>query len=108
LAVGLALAALTPVASSLAAGAAAKPAAGATRSAVLKAFAAADGNASEVKGIYVSRSNAALAVVCEKTPEAGYRAYVFAGAHGSWRLSALGVPGRAGNSSDRQVERACP
>jgi hypothetical protein len=106
--VGLALAALTPVASGLAAGSASKPAAGATRSAVLKAFSAADGNASEVRGVYLSRSNAALAAVCEKTPEAGYRAYVFAHVHGSWRLTVLGVPGRAGNAADRQLERACP
>lgn len=108
LAAALVLTALAPASNGLASGSSSKPAGGSTRSAVLHAFAVADGNAAEVKGVYLSRTNATLAVVCDRTPEAGYQAYVFTRTHGSWRLAALGVPGRAGSSADRQLERACP
>ena len=98
--------ALAP-AGALAAGSSARPATKSERSAILKAYAASDGNTSAVRGVYVSRSNQALAVVCERTPEAGVYASVFARAHGAWRYVTSGAPGRAGSSADRTLERAC-
>ncbi len=74
----------------------------------MRSFAANDGNSSAVSGVYVSRSNSSLAVVCERTPEAGARAYVFGRTHGSWRYLTGGSPGHAGNSADQRLERACP
>ncbi len=95
-------------ASALAASSSARPATRAERAAIMKSFAANDGNSSAVDGVYVSRSNSSLAVVCERTPEAGPRAYVFGRARSSWRYLAGGAPGHAGNSADQRLERACP
>jgi hypothetical protein len=85
----------------------ARPATKSERSALVHVFAANDGSASQVHGVYVSRSNASLAVVCARTPEAGTRAYVFSHARGSWRYVTSGAVGRACNSADRALERAC-
>jgi hypothetical protein len=94
--------------SALAGGSSARPATRAERAAIMRSFAANDGNSSAVSGVYVSRSNSSLAVVCERTPEAGARAYVFDRTHGSWHYLAGGSPGHAGNSADQRLERACP
>ncbi|HMD56573.1 MAG TPA: hypothetical protein VKG82_03785 [Solirubrobacteraceae bacterium] len=100
--------ALSLAGGALAASTSARPPTKSERAAILKAFAANDANSSSVRGVYVSRSNANLAVVCERTPEAGSRAYVFGRSHGSWRYLVSGAPGGAGNSADRRLERACP
>jgi hypothetical protein len=73
----------------------------------MKAFTAADGSSSGVHGVYVSRSNSSLAVVCVHTPEAGIQGFVFGRAHGSWRYVTSGPAGRVGNAADRQLEHAC-
>ncbi len=70
-------------------------------------FTANDGSFSEVHGVYVSRSNSTLAVVCVRTPEAGSQGYVFHHAKGAWRYVTSGPVGRAGNSTDRRLEQAC-
>jgi len=73
----------------------------------MKVYVANDGGSSGVRGVFVSRSNSGLAVVCVHTPEAGIRSFVFARSHGSWRYVTSGAVGRVGNSADRQLERAC-
>jgi len=98
----------TLAARALAASSSARPATRAERAAIMRSFTVNDGNSSAVSGVYVSRSNSSLAVVCERTPEAGVRAYVFGRTHGSWRYLAGGSAGHAGNSADRRLERACP
>lgn len=95
-------------ASALAASSPARPASRSERAAIIKSFAASDGNSHGVSGVYVSRSNASLAIVCQRTPEAGVRAYVFGRTHASWHYVTSGSPGHAGNSADRNLERACP
>jgi hypothetical protein len=86
----------------------ARPATRSERAAIMKAYTANDGGGSSgVHGVYVSRSNSSLAVVCVHTPEAGIQGFVFGRAHGSWRYITSGPAGRAGNSADRQLERAC-
>ncbi len=94
--------------SALAGTSSARPASRTERAAIIRAFTANDGNSSTVDGVFVSRSNSNLAVVCERAPEAGVRAYVFGRAHGSWRYLVGGSPGHAGNSADQRLERACP
>ncbi len=73
----------------------------------MASFTANDGSSSEVHGVYVSRSNSSLAVVCVRTPEAGIQAYVFGHARRSWRYLTSGSVGHAGNSADRRLEGAC-
>lgn len=75
--------------------------------AIVAAFTASDGNASEVHGVFVSRSHPGLAVVCVHTPEAGKLAFVFAHRKRSWRYVTSGRVGKAGNSTQRALERAC-
>jgi hypothetical protein len=77
------------------------------RQALAAVFGREDGNPSEIRGVYVSRSDANLAVVCARTPEAGTYAYVFTHSHRHWRYATSGRPGRAGSSRQRQLERAC-
>ena len=93
--------------SGLASSSSARPATRSERAAIMKSFSANDGNARVVHGVYVARSNSSLAVVCERTPEAGIETYVFGHTHGSWRYLVGGHPGSAGNSVDRRLERAC-
>ncbi|HME04031.1 MAG TPA: hypothetical protein VKG38_13495 [Solirubrobacteraceae bacterium] len=104
----VALITLALVPSALAGSSSARPATRSERVAIMKSFATSDGNSAAVNGVYVSRSNASLAVVCERTPEAGVQAYVFGRTRGSWRYLTGGSAGRAGNSADRRLERACP
>jgi hypothetical protein len=85
----------------------ARPATRSERSAIVSAFTANDGNSSEVRGVYVSRSNSRLAVVCARTPEAGTQAFVFDHVQRSWRYVTSGRVGRAGNAFDRSLEQAC-
>jgi hypothetical protein len=105
----LAVTALTLIAATaaFAGSSSARPATRSERSAIMKAYTANDGSSSGVHGVYVSRSNSSLAVVCVHTPEAGIQGFVFGRAHGSWRYITSGPAGRAGNSADRQLERAC-
>ncbi len=97
----------TTAADALAASASARPASRSERAAIMAYFTANDGSSSEVHGVYVSRSNSSLAVVCARTPEAGIQAFVLARTHRSWRYLTSGPVGRAGNSADRRLERAC-
>jgi hypothetical protein len=85
----------------------ARPASGSERAAIVAAFTASDGNASQVHGVFVSRSNPSLAVVCARTPEAGARSYVFGHSRHAWRYVTGGPVGRTGSSSERALERAC-
>ena len=101
------LALVSPPADALAGAPAARPATRSERAAILRSLSANDGTSSGVKGVYISRSDSALAVVCQRTPEAGNRAYVFGRTRGSWRYLTSGTPGRAGTSADRLLERAC-
>jgi hypothetical protein len=73
----------------------------------MRVYSANDGGSAGVHGVYVSRSNSGLGVVCVHTPEAGIEGFVFGRAHGSWRYVTSGPAGRAGSSADRQLERAC-
>jgi hypothetical protein len=91
----------------LASSSSARPATRSERSAIVGAFTANDGNSSEVHGVYVSRSNSSLAVVCVRTPEAGVQAYVFGRSRHAWRYLTSGAVGRVGSSSDRRLEQAC-
>jgi hypothetical protein len=85
----------------------ARPAGKSQHAAIVAAFKAGDGNPAEVHGVFVSRSHPGLAVVCVHTPEAGKRAFVFALRKSSWRYVTSGLVGRAGNSTQRALERAC-
>jgi hypothetical protein len=98
---------LNAAAAAFAGSSSARPATRSERAAIMKAYTANDGSSSGVHGVYVSRSNSPLAVVCVHTPEAGIQGFVFGRAHGSWRYITSGPAGRAGNSADRQLERAC-
>lgn len=89
------------------AGSNARPATRSERSAIASAFTTNDGNSSEVRGVYVSRSNSSLAVVCARTPEAGTQAFVFRHVQRAWRYVTSGRVGRAGNAFDRSLEQAC-
>jgi hypothetical protein len=106
-ALALAALTLTPAATALASRGSARPATKSERSAIMASFTANDGSSSEVHGVYVSRSNASLAVVCVRTPEAGTQAFVFGHVQRSWRYVTSGSVGRAGNSADRRLEGAC-
>ncbi len=103
----LAVIALAVTPTSAAAGSSTRPATKSERSAIMTAFTANDGNSSEVHGVYVSRSNSSLAVVCVRTPEAGTQAFVFRHTSRSWRYVTSGSAGSAGSSADRRLERAC-
>jgi hypothetical protein len=96
-----------PVVAASVATANARPATHSERQAISSAFAREDGNASEIRSVYVSRSNASLAVACAKTPEAGIYAYVFTRSHGRWHYTVSGRPGRAGSYSQRKLVQAC-
>ncbi len=91
----------------LAASPSARPATKSERSAIVAAFTANDGSSAEVSGVYVSRSDSSLAVVCTRTPEAGTQAFVFHHTQRSWRYLTSGRAGHAGNSADRRLEQAC-
>jgi len=97
----------TPAATALAASSSARPASRSERAAIMAYFTANDGSSSEVHGVYVSRSNSNLAVVCARTPEAGIQAFVLTRTHRSWRYLTSGAAGRVGNPADRRLERAC-
>jgi phosphoglucomutase len=84
-----------------------KPAAGAQRGAIVAAYKASDGNVAEIRGVFVSRSNSSLAVVCARTPEAGTRSYVFAHRGQKWRYLTSGPVGKVGGSTERALERSC-
>lgn len=99
--------AVTPVAAALATGSFARPATKSERAAIMTSFVASDGNSSEVHGVYVSKANSSLGVVCVRTPEIGSRAFVFRRVHRSWRYVTSGSPGRSGNTADRRIELAC-
>ena len=94
-------------ASATASAGSARPATHSERAAIMRALAANDANSSGVSGVYVSRSTPALAVVCERTPEAGIQVYVFGHSHGAWRYLTSGYRGHAGNSAQRHLELAC-
>jgi hypothetical protein len=85
----------------------ARPATRSERSAIMKSLIANDGSSSGVQGVYVSRSNSSLAVVCVRTPETSIQAFVFDRVKRSWRFVTYGLPGHAGNAADRRLERAC-
>jgi hypothetical protein len=99
--------ALMPAASALATSSSARAATKSEHAAIMAAFTANDGSSSEVRGVYLSRSNSSLAVVCVRTPEAGSQAYVFRHAQRSWHYVTSGPVGRAGNSADQRLEQAC-
>ena len=99
--------ALVPASDALASSSSARPAAKSERTAIMAAFTANDGNSSEVHGVYVSRSNSSLAVVCVRTAEAGSQAFVFHHSRRPWRYVTSGPVGRAGNTADRRLEQAC-
>jgi len=99
--------AVVPATAAGAAGSSVRPATRPERSAIMVSFTANDGSASEVHGVYVSRSDSSLAVVCVRTPEAGPRAFVFRHARSAWRYVTSGSPGGAGSTADRRIERAC-
>jgi hypothetical protein len=84
-----------------------RPASRAEHAALISAFSAQDGNASEVRSVNISRSNSALAVLCVHTPEGGPEAAVFRRSGRSWRLSSAGRPGASGNAAERRLERVC-
>lgn len=90
-----------------AAGSNARPATSSERAAIVAAFRASDGNAAQVRGVYVSRSNATLAVVCARTPEAGTRAYLFRRGGRAWHYLTGGPVGKAGSPAERALKRAC-
>jgi hypothetical protein len=96
-----------PLALASPAGANARPASQSERHAITAAYAREDGSPSEIRGVFVSRANASLAIACAKTPEAGTFAYVFTRSGRRWRYATSGRPGRAGTSADRKLERAC-
>jgi hypothetical protein len=97
-----------PVASALGASStSARPATRSEKSAIMHALIANDGTSAGVHGVYVSRSNPNLGVVCVRTPEAGVRAFVFSHTHHSWRYVTSGRPGSAGSVADRRLEGAC-
>jgi hypothetical protein len=98
---------LTAAAAAVASSSSARPATRSERAAIIKALVANDGSSAGVHGVFVSRSNASLSVVCVHTPEAGIQAFVFGRTRGSWRYVTSGRPGRAGNSADRRLEQAC-
>lgn len=99
--------AVTAATAAFAAGSSARPATKSERSAIMASFTANDGSSSEVHGVYVSRSNSSLAVVCVRTPEAGTQAFVFRHVSRSWRYVTSGSAGSAGSPADRRLERAC-
>ena len=86
----------------------ARPATMSERTAIMKSFVANDISTSGIDGVYVSRANTSLAVVCRRTPEAGVRAYVFGRTRSSWHYLTSGSPGRAGSPNERRLEQVCP
>jgi hypothetical protein len=80
---------------------------GTTRSGIVHAFAAYDGNAAGVRAVYVARSDARLAVVCEHTPDAGAVAFIFRESGRSWRFVTRGSGPPAPTRVERQLESAC-
>jgi hypothetical protein len=103
-ALALALAMLAPAAYGASV---ARPATRSEHAALVAAFGSQDGNTSEIRSIYVSRSNSALAVVCVRTPEGGPEAAVFHRTGRSWRLRSSGRPGSTGSATERRLELVC-
>jgi hypothetical protein len=99
--------AVTAASVALAGGSYARPAIRSERSAIVAALKANDGSSAGVQGVYVSRSDSSLAVVCVRTPDAGLRAFVFHHTGHAWRYLTSGPPGAAGSPTDRHLERAC-
>ncbi len=84
-----------------------RPASHAEHAALIAAFSAQDGNASEVRSVNISRSSSSLAVLCVHTPEGGPEAAVFHRSGRSWHLTSAGRPGASGNAAERRLERVC-
>lgn len=103
-AAAIALCAASPA---LASSSSARPAGRSERAAIVAYYAANDGSASEVYAVYISRASSNLAVVCTRTPEAGKEAFVLRRSGRSWRYVTSGRIGRAGNATDRSLEKAC-
>jgi hypothetical protein len=80
---------------------------GTTRTAIVRAFAAYDGNAAGVRAVYLARTDAHLAVVCEQTPDAGSVAFIFGESGHSWRYVTRGSGPPAPTHLERQLESAC-
>jgi hypothetical protein len=107
-ALALTVAVLVQIPSALASSSSVRAATKSERSAIMAAFTANDGSSAEVRGVYVSRANSSLAVVCVRTPEAGSQAFVFLHAKRSWRYVTSGPLGKAGSSAERRLEQqAC-
>ena len=84
-----------------------KPARGATRTSLVRAFVAQDGSSVGLTGEYVTRSRPQLGVVCQKTPDAGLVRFLFKRSGGSWRYLFSTNGTRRGTSLERRLERAC-
>ena len=85
----------------------------AEHAALMAAFSAQDGNASEVRSVNISRSGPALAVLCVRTPEADPEAAVFHRSGRSRRLTSSGrrrssQPGRNARSSSTSTRGGSP
>ena len=98
---------VTAASVAFAGGSYARPASRSEHSVILAALRANDGDSAEVQGVYVSRSNSSLAVICVRTPDAGLQAFVFHHTGRAWRYLTSGSPGAAGSPADRHLERAC-
>ncbi len=81
---------------------------GSTRSALVAAFAAADGSSAGVSSVYVLRRHKSLGVVCDHTVDAGTVAFVFRHSGRGWRYVTRGTrKSPSGSSNARGLERAC-
>lgn len=79
----------------------------ADHAALIAALVRQDGSSVGVTATYLSRSTPSLAVVCQRTPDAGKVAYVFKRSGRRWTYVTNSRNGRPRSATQRVLEGAC-
>jgi hypothetical protein len=76
------------------------------RSSMIRALVREDGTSSGVTGVYISRANSRLGVVCQHTPDGRRVGYVFQRRGRSWSYVTSSLVS-TGSALDRRLEHVC-
>lgn len=76
------------------------------RSGLIRALVREDGTSRGVSGVYISRSDPRLGVVCQRTPDSGKVGWVFRRAGGGWSY-VTSSRASAGSAPERRLEHVC-
>jgi hypothetical protein len=83
-----------------------RPANRSDRSGLIRALVREDGTSRGVSGVYISRSNPRLGVVCQRTPDSGKVGWVFRRAGGAWSY-VTSSRASAGSALERRLAHLC-